>query len=129
MSENRTVTDKPKRKAPSTAFKPGQSGNPGGRPKIPEEFKKLARENSIPVLQQVIKIALDEKAKHSDRLRAAEILFDRGFGKPQQGIDISTQTERHNELVEKVVSDPKLLEIAKELYRKAVENDENEPEN
>lgn len=33
MSENTGKADKPKRKAPPTAWKPGQSGNPGGRPK------------------------------------------------------------------------------------------------
>jgi len=33
MSANRAITDKPKRKAPKSAWKPGQSGNPNGRPK------------------------------------------------------------------------------------------------
>jgi hypothetical protein len=35
-SDNTQVTDKPKRKAPRTAWKPGQSGNPKGAPKDSE---------------------------------------------------------------------------------------------
>ena len=43
-SVNRSITDKPKRKAPRTAWKPGQSGNPAGAPKRGQSWKEIVRE-------------------------------------------------------------------------------------
>jgi len=42
---NKEGTDKPKpkRKAPKTAWKPGQSGNPAGRPKTGESWSEIFR--------------------------------------------------------------------------------------
>lgn len=72
-------------------FKPGQSGNPNGRPKkLPEIDKLLADvlgedgENSE---AKAILKALLTKAKKGDT-RAAEILLDRAYGKPKQPIAI-----------------------------------------
>ena len=40
------MSDKPKRKVPEgRRFKPGQSGNPNGRPPIPEDVKKARKLN------------------------------------------------------------------------------------
>lgn len=67
----------------------GQVLNPGGRPKIPEEFKQLAKENSLVALQKVIEILNNPKSKNSERLKAAEIIMDRAWGKPTQSTEIS----------------------------------------
>ena len=78
--ENRTKTGQ---------FRPGHSGNPGGRPKMPEEFRQLARENSVPALQVVVNILKNPKSANKDRLKAAEIILDRAWGKPVQGVEMS----------------------------------------
>jgi alanine-alpha-ketoisovalerate/valine-pyruvate aminotransferase len=61
-------------------FQPGQSGNPGGRPKMRDALKariaKLASKDAVDVLQNALKSA-DEKV----RLQAASILMDRAWGK------------------------------------------------
>lgn len=79
--------------SPRTEFKPGQTGNPHGRPrKLPEIDKLLADvlggeddENSE---AKAILVALVARAKKGDT-RAAEILLDRGYGKAKQTIDFS----------------------------------------
>ena len=44
MSANKQPTGKPKRKAPKTAWKPGQSGNPKGRPKTGQSWSEILAE-------------------------------------------------------------------------------------
>ena len=74
-------------------FKKGQSGNPNGRPKMPdlkEAISKILSEekNGQSALEAVL-IALFNRALKGD-VRAAQELLDRGFGKSQQNIDLST---------------------------------------
>jgi hypothetical protein len=84
------MTEKmPENRTKSGQFRPGMSGNPGGRPKMPEEFRQLARENSIPALQVVVDILKNPKSANKDRLKAAEIILDRAWGKPIQGVEMS----------------------------------------
>lgn len=75
-----------------TSFKPGQSGNPFGRPKIPDEFKELAKKYSVAALRKVIAIMEDGEADNRDQLRASEIVMDRAWGKSQQSIDVVATT-------------------------------------
>lgn len=75
-----------KSKKNSTSFKPGQSGNPSGRPKIPEEFKELAKRYSVPALRKVIEIMESPNSDYKDKLKASEIIMDRAWGKSTQAI-------------------------------------------
>ncbi len=83
-----------KRKAPSTAWKPGQSGNPAGKKpgqtpaqladaKLGETVRELlAQPDEDGVLRlQVMIIAQYNKAKNGDT-PACKLLLDRGFGTP-----------------------------------------------
>lgn len=67
-------------------FQPGQSGNPGGRPKANARVRDLAREYTevaIETLAQVAQVGESEAA----RVSAATALLDRGWGKPAQPLD------------------------------------------
>ena len=59
----------------STTFKPGQSGNPGGRPK---GIEALAREHTPAALAALV----DALRSPKERVPAAVALLDRGWGKP-----------------------------------------------
>ena len=81
MSESRTGTG---RKVPRSAFKPGQSGNPGGRKKRTQEEKdalEMIRKLAPQAVERLREILEDPRVKTSDLLRAIEIVFDRTFGK------------------------------------------------
>ena len=73
-------------------FVKGQSGNPNGRPKMPKDLKEAFKAASPKALEILKKILADPEAKDSDRLRAAEIILDRAYGKPAQAVDITTDT-------------------------------------
>lgn len=60
----------------------------GGRPKLPEELKEAFRAAAPEALAVLHRILMDEDAKHSDRIRCAEIILDRGYGKPVQAVDL-----------------------------------------
>ena len=67
-------------------YKPGQSGNPGGRPKkTPEELKAVAelKRMTPEAVKVVVKILKNEHAYLYARLQAAEIIFNRAMGRPE----------------------------------------------
>jgi len=82
-----------------TKFKPGQSGNPNGRPKkIPELNELLAEvlgeEKDGKTAAQAILAALRAKATKGD-VRAAEVLLNRAYGKPLEShkVDLHSNIE------------------------------------
>ena len=72
---------------------PGKSGNPTGRPKLgtalAEKVRKATRDGG-----SLIRLLTDiagghiQEAKVSDRLAAADILLNRGWGKAIQQVDV-----------------------------------------
>lgn len=75
--ENRDKTGK---------FKPGQSGNPGGRPTNPfgELIRKKTKDGEE-IVDKVLEV-LRKSKKNSEILWAAEWLRDTGWHKPIQGL-------------------------------------------
>lgn len=68
-------------------------GNPGGgRPKMPEELKEAFRELTSKAKDTLVEIMCDPCAKETARIRAAEIILERGWGKPEQAVSLETQT-------------------------------------
>ena len=69
-------------------FKPGQSGNPGGRPKVDKTVKALAREHTEDAVRTLAEILKNGAASESSRVQAASALLDRGWGRPLQQLEI-----------------------------------------
>jgi hypothetical protein len=67
-------------------FKPGSSGNPGGRPKGSGLVRELAQGYTQSSIKILADIAKDKKAPHAARVSAANSLLDRGWGKPAQPV-------------------------------------------
>lgn len=76
------------RNLPRTAFKPGQSGNPGGRPAVLKEVQELAREHTNTAISTLVAIATDESKPAAARVSASIAILDRGYGKTPQTIDV-----------------------------------------
>jgi hypothetical protein len=66
-------------------FKPGQSGNPGGRPKTIAEVRDLARAKTAEAIEALAHIATAGESEAA-RVSAAVALLDRGWGKAPQAI-------------------------------------------
>jgi hypothetical protein len=76
-----------------TKWKPGQSGNPNGRPKKLPDLDKLMAEILGPNKEgrdgmEIIIEALLKKAAKGD-VKAAELLLNRGYGKARQFISMN----------------------------------------
>ena len=73
-------------------FKKGQSGNPKGRPKMPDLKSALAEyladEKDGKTALDAIIMKLRQMAIKGN-LKAAEMLLDRGYGKPKQSHELS----------------------------------------
>ncbi len=68
-------------------FVKGKSGNPGGKPKGIGDMRALARchtEKALAVL-----VAALESSREDIRVKAADALLDRGWGKPTQCLEHS----------------------------------------
>lgn len=67
--------------APKTAWRPGTSGNPGGRPKVVGHVRDLARTHTEEAIKALADIMRDPSEKGAARVRAAEALLDRAWGR------------------------------------------------
>ena len=81
-------------------FKPGVSGNPGGRPKQRTDLTKLARKYTKTALLAVVRILKDPESGAANQLRAAEILLDRGHGKAPQVVTLDGDSSAPVDLLE-----------------------------
>ena len=74
---------------PTNAWKKGVSGNPGGRPGVPKHVRELAKQHTEMSIYALAKIVGDETEKVSGRVRAAEVLLNRAWGRPPEALEIT----------------------------------------
>lgn len=68
-------------------FQKGVSGNPTGRPCLPQEIKDMAQAAAPAAFRKLI--SLTDHENPIVAMRACEIVMDRGYGKPVQAQEIS----------------------------------------
>ncbi len=92
-------------------FVKGQSGNPGGRPKEIAHVRELARSRTVEAVETLTDIMRNPDEPAAARVRAAETLLDRGWGRPTQPIsgEDGKAIETHNL---HALTDDQLLAIA-----------------
>ena len=66
----------------------GQVLNPGGRPKVPQTVKALAREFTDVSIRRLASIVQSEDSSPAAQVQAATALLDRGWGKPLQQLEV-----------------------------------------
>lgn len=69
------------RKPPGRPFQKGQSGNPSGKAKAPPNVREMAQRHTEDAVQVLVKAMNAPKAAWPTRVRAAEILIERGHGR------------------------------------------------
>ena len=74
------------------AFKPGQSGNPNGRPKgapnkATADVREVAQQYTGQAIQTLVQIATAGESEAA-RVAAANAILDRAHGKPAQAVNV-----------------------------------------
>jgi hypothetical protein len=105
-------------------FQPGQSGNPGGRPKLgvalAEKVRKATKDGNA-IVKLLVEIAEGGlEAKISDRLAAAEMLLSRGWGKAVTQMEVTADVQVQHSLAD--FDTAELRELVA-MRRKLVEED------
>lgn len=93
MPANKSKTDSAnstvKKKKPAHLFKPGQSGNPSGRPKKSRIFQQKCQEfMESEGWNELIDMAKGNGDKR-DKRPALELIASYAYGKPKQGVELT----------------------------------------
>ena len=99
------MTIKPLQRSKSGQFAPGQSGNPGGRPKDEHRVGELARSYTLEAIETLVDLmrhGRDERVRGT----AAQALLDRDWGKAKVEV-VSNAEGGYLELLRTVNERPK----------------------
>lgn len=92
MPDARKPRSRSQRNLPRTAWQPGQSGNPGGRPREVGHVRDLARNHTDAAIATLVTIMRDSKQPGRARVAAAEALLDRAWGRVPLSVEIDGDT-------------------------------------
>ncbi len=67
-------------------FRPGESGNPGGRPRAVAAIRDLVQAKGPDLVERLMTMALADETEDRVRIEAIKVLLDRGYGRPPQPI-------------------------------------------
>ena len=67
-------------------FQKGQSGNPGGRSKLPADIREAFKAKAPQALEVLTRCLQSDDDRIA--MMAAQAILDRGYGKPTQSIDV-----------------------------------------
>jgi hypothetical protein len=90
-------------------FRPGVSGNPGGKPKAIVEVAALCRQYTVEAVATLVSIALDKKATASARVSAANAVLFRAWGDPPPWLPAIKDDELMSRLLEVQCEDNRRL--------------------
>ena len=82
----------PQNREKTGRFKPRSSGNPGGRPKhTPEQRDALDAIKSLTpeAVETMARLLRAKDTPSALKIRIAEIVLDRAYGKPKQSADVN----------------------------------------
>ena len=91
---------------PDHMWKPGTSGNPGGRPKKVKELAEKAGRYTDVVFAQFEDMLKNPNTKDETRMAICRELLDRGFGRPAQSLAIHGDDDKPPILTAETVLTP-----------------------
>jgi hypothetical protein len=94
------------------------SPNPSGKPKAPEAFKQIFKENAETALRVIVEILENPKSDTKDRLRAAECILS--YTCPKATTTQHIEIEDYTQKVENMAPEDRESKIIELLQKRAV---------
>ena len=70
-------------------FVPGVSGNPLGRRPQYKVVQDLARSHTVAAITTLVEVMIGRQYTGAERVRAAQLILDRGWGKPETRLELT----------------------------------------